>query len=130
MFKFSHPDPVQPCEIVNAAPLLAPDDDGVVSPVLLRRVVQSLTKRDLALLERLEGEERIDAETADVDPMNLIWMGHFGLLGIEVDDQDRIFAGRRPEGKAALDERYGRTSEPRRKTRRKREVAPSRRAVR
>jgi hypothetical protein len=114
-----------------ASPLLAPDDDGIVSMALLGRVVESLTKRDLAFLERLEREERVDAESADVDSLNLIWMAHFGLVGIDVDGSlERVYVGKRPEGKAALDARYGRESEPRKKPRRRRSVAQGRRAMR
>jgi len=100
---------------VNGAPLLAPDDDDVIAPAVLRRVVNSLTSRDLGILERLEREKRIDVELVDADASTLLWMGHFGLFGVDVDFADRTYLVRRPEGKAAIDERQGRTSEPRRR---------------
>ena len=103
---------------MNAAPLLAPEDKGVVSRELLRRVVESLSARDLSLLLLLEEVSRVDAEQIDADACTLLWMGHFGLFGVDVDPADRVFLVRRPEGKAAIDERYGRTSEPRRRRRR------------
>jgi hypothetical protein len=90
---------------VHASPLLAPDDDGVISPAILRRVVQSLTARDVELLEQLEERARIDVEGLRVPAVDLLWMQHFGLFGVEVDQADRVYLVRREEGKAALDER-------------------------
>ena len=103
---------------MNASILIAPDDDGVASPEILRRIVGSLTAADVRLLERLEREMRIDVETIDADAQALLWMGHFGLYGIEVDRGDRVFLVRREEGKAAIDERFGRTSKPKPERRR------------
>ena len=93
------------------APLLAPDDDGVVAPAVLRRVVDSLTRIDLIFLQKLEQVHRLDAENVQLDMSGILWMAHFGLIGVDVDRADRVYVTwREEEGKAALDERLGQSS--------------------
>ena len=97
---------------LNTAPLLAPDDDETIAPALLRRVVQSLTRADVMLLEKLERVRRIDSENVQLDAQAILWLAHFGLVGVEVDTADRVYlVWREEEGKAALDERLGRPSQ-------------------
>ncbi len=105
---------------VKSAGVLAPDDDGAVSPVLMRRVVESLTASDLSLLRKLEGAPggKLDVEylaALGFDGQQMLWAVHFGLCEIDVDLADRVYLARRPEGKMAIDAREGRASAPRKK---------------
>ena len=112
------------------SPLIAPDDDGEIDPVVFERVLKSLTAKDLLLLEKLEAEKRIDVETLDsYDTSNFLWLSFFGLCGVDVDPGDRVFLVKKKEGKAAIDALRG-VERPSRKRRGRPLVVPRRRQAR
>ena len=48
--------------MMAVCPMMSPDDDEEINPVALERIVRSLTARDIALLDALEKERRIDVD--------------------------------------------------------------------
>jgi hypothetical protein len=88
---------------ISVHPIMAPEDDGQPSLALLARVKESLTTRDVVLLNRLELVRRIDVDQLkSYDAPTLLWMVYFGLVGLEVDDGDRVFLTRRPDTRQVL----------------------------
>lgn len=104
--------------MMAVCPLMSPDDDEGPNPVVLGRVVDKLTARDVALLERLEKDRRVDVDTLEADgyaASDLIWLAHYALVSVEIDPGDRVFVVRKVEGKVALDARRGIPPAPRKR---------------
>ena len=104
--------------MMAVCPMMSPDDDEEINPVALERIVRSLTARDIALIDALEKERRIDVDTLagdGYDASQLIWLAHYALCGVEIDPGDRVFFTRTKEGKAALDARRGVVRPPRKR---------------